>query len=567
MSYLVLARKYRPQTFADVIGQEHITQTLANAIAANRLSHAILLAGPRGTGKTTMARLLAKSMNCERGPTATPCNECENCKAITAGYSADVLEIDGASNNGVDQVRELRENSKYMPAQSRYKIYIIDEVHMLSIAAFNALLKTLEEPPAHVLFFFATTERHKLPVTILSRCQRYDFRRVQPESVARHLAKLCQSENVDIDPACLDMIARESGGSVRDSISLLDQVISTAQGPVDMRHAIMALGITERQNVTDLAGALLNRDAARMLELVAAVYDSGYDLKKLHQDLLEYFRDLLLVKLDQKAELVTGDLNVLREQAKLADTGVLNYYLDALFRAEGALRYAANSRMALETVLLRLMAPPPALSIETLIDKLDDLYRTGITITGDTEKKTAAAELRSAVVADKPQVPPMVTATAAPEPKVAGVYNNEPGSSAPASVPVFRGAATDCLPAVIRYLEDNGFGFTAAAIREAALKSAEGDKVLLEVKGRMAVNRLKSDKYTQALKKAFKAVLGRDVQLEYECAIIEDTSNKESLEARRAREQALVAHPVINDALEIFRGEVTGIDELGPVSK
>lgn len=533
MSYLVLARKYRPQTFADVIGQEHITQTLANAIAANRLSHAILLAGPRGTGKTTMARLLAKSMNCEHGPTATPCNECENCKAITAGYSADVLEIDGASNNGVDQVRELRENSKYMPAQSRYKIYIIDEVHMLSIAAFNALLKTLEEPPAHVLFFFATTERHKLPVTILSRCQRYDFRRVQPESVARHLAKLCQSESVEIDPACLDMIARESGGSVRDSISLLDQVISTAKGPVDMAHAIMALGITERQNVIDLTTALLNRDAAGALELVAAVYDSGYDLKKLHQDLLEYFRDLLLVKLGQSADLVNGDLQVLGEQAKLVDAGALNYCMDALFRAESTMRYATNSRMAFETILLRLTAAPPALSIETLIDKLDGLCRTGITIAGTSEKKTPLAELRSAGIADRPQ-----------------------------PAPVFRGADADCLPAVIRYLDDNGFGFTAAAIKEAALKSVTGDKILLEVKGRAAVGRLKSDKYTQALKKAFKAVLGRDVQLEFECISLEDTSNKESLEVRRAREQALVAHPVINDALEIFRGEVTGIDEI-----
>lgn len=552
MSYLVLARKYRPQTFADVIGQEHITQTLANAIAANRLSHAILLSGPRGTGKTTMARLLAKSMNCERGPTAEPCNECENCKAITAGYSADVLEIDGASNNGVDQVRELRENSKYMPAQSRYKIYIIDEVHMLSIAAFNALLKTLEEPPAHVLFFFATTERHKLPVTILSRCQRYDFRRVQPASVAKHLARLCRAENVEIDPACLDMIARESGGSVRDSISLLDQVVSTAGGPVDMAHALTALGITERQNVIDLTEALLTRNAARMLELVAAIYDSGYDLKKLHQDLLEYFRDLLLVKLGQDANLVAGDYSVLQAQAKPVDAGALNYYLDALFRAEGTMKYAANSRLALETMLLRLMAAPPALSIDTLIDKLDDLCRTGITVSGSAEKKTPAAELRAPIVADKPQLP------------VEAVQNAPSVEQAvtPPAAQVFNGAAVDCLPAVIRFLADNGFGFTAAAIKEAALKSVDDGKVVLEVKGRAAASRLKSDKYTQALKQAFKAVLGRDMRFEFECVTLEDTVNKESLEARCAKEQALVAHPVINDALEIFRGEVTGIDEL-----
>lgn len=549
MSYLVLARKYRPQSFADVIGQEHITQTLANAISANRLSHAILLAGPRGTGKTTMARLLAKAMNCEQGPTATPCNECENCKAITAGYSADVMEIDGASNNGVDQVRELRENSKYMPAQSRYKIYIIDEVHMLSLAAFNALLKTLEEPPAHVLFFFATTERHKLPVTILSRCQRYDFRRVRPESVAQHLALLCEAEKVDIDPACLAMIARESGGSVRDSISLLDQVVSTAKGPVDMAHAVMALGITERRNITDLAEALLTRNVTRALDLVAAVYDSGYDLKKLHQDLQEYFRDLLLIKLNQNGNLITGDLQTLQAQAKLADTGMLNYYLDALFKAESALRYAANSRMALETVLLRLMAQPPALSIDTLIDKLDDLCKTGLSFSDNTEKKTP--------LTDEPQ-----NMTAAAMVKTAG----DDGSAAPVAPGTeFSGNVVECMPAVIRFLEQNDFGFTATAIKEAVLKSVDGGKAVFEIKGRMALERLKSENYNKALKQAFKAVLGYDVQFEYQCTHNGDANGQNGLEERRVKEKALVGHPLINDALEIFKGDVIGIDELKPV--
>lgn len=552
MSYLVLARKYRPQSFADVIGQEHITQTLANAIAANRLSHAILLAGPRGTGKTTMARLLAKSMNCAQGPTAAPCNECENCKAITAGYSADVLEIDGASNNGVDQVRELRENSKYMPAQSRYKVYIIDEVHMLSLAAFNALLKTLEEPPAHVLFFFATTERHKLPVTILSRCQRYDFRRVASESVAKHLAKLCRDEKVDIEPACLDIIARESGGSVRDAISLLDQVISTADGAVDMQHAIMALGITERRNVIDLASALLNHDAAQALELTAAVYDSGYDLKKLHQDLLEYFRDLLLVKLGQNAELIGGDLKILRGQAELADAVTLNYYMDILFRAESTMRYATSSRMAFETLLLRLLATPPTVSIETLIDKLDELSRTGGITNNIGGEQAPAAGLDTIAVTP-----------ASPAASGSAAADTAEALSAPApDRPGFQDADTDCLPAVIRYLEDNGSSLVAAMIKNSELKPLAADKLLLEVKGRGGERLLKSEQYAQALNKAFKAVLGREVAVEYTCVRLENASDKESLEVRRAREQALVTHPVINDALEIFKGEVTGIDEI-----
>lgn len=548
MSYLVLARKYRPQTFADVIGQEHITQTLANAIEAGRLSHAILLSGPRGTGKTTMARLLAKSMNCEHGPTVTPCNQCENCKAITAGYSADVLEIDGASNNGVDQVRELRENSKYMPAQSRYKIYIIDEVHMLSIAAFNALLKTLEEPPAHVLFFFATTERHKLPVTILSRCQRYDFRRVQLADVSAHLGKLCQSEGIEIDPACLDMIARECGGSVRDAVSLLDQVISTAKGPVNMPHAMLALGITERRNILDLAHALLTKNAADVLELIAAIYDSGYDLKKLHQDLLEHFRDLLLVKLQQNADLVTGDLQVLRDQALLADVTALNYYLDALFRAESTIKYASNSRLALETVLLRLLAAPPALSVDTLIHKLDDLCQQGVAMTGyaATEKKTPAAELKAQVVVEDKLHSPALVLPATP----ADV------ASVPSST--FTGDE-NCLPAILNYLEQNNFNFTLAIMKMVRVQ-VNGDKVVINTGSHTAVNRLKTDKYMQALTKAFKDVLGRPMEFEFECTATTDSVGlQEVRNQRKVREQALAAHPLINDALNIFRGTVAGI--------
>ncbi|WP_054701283.1 DNA polymerase III subunit gamma/tau [Desulfosarcina cetonica] len=228
MGYLVLARKYRPQTFDAVVGQQHVTQTLKNAIKAGRVAHAILFSGPRGTGKTTVARILAKAMNCETGPTETPCNHCRSCMDITAGRGVDVFEIDGASNNSVEQVRELRDNSRYMPAHSRFKIYIIDEVHMLSIAAFNALLKTLEEPPAHVMFLFATTEAHKIPITILSRCQRHDLKRIDLAAVVGHMESLCRQESVAISTNNLWRIARESGGSMRDALSLLDQILPAA---------------------------------------------------------------------------------------------------------------------------------------------------------------------------------------------------------------------------------------------------------------------------------------------------------------------------------------------------
>ena len=230
MSYLVLARKYRPQTFEQVIEQAHITRTLTNAISADRVAHAILFAGPRGTGKTTIARILAKAMNCEQGPTPVPCNACRSCDEITGGHGVDVFEIDGASNNSVDQVRELRENIKYMPAHSSFKIYIIDEVHMLSMAAFNALLKTLEEPPAHILFMFATTEPRKIPITILSRCQRHDLRRINLDAISKHMAWICRREGFEIADQSLELIAREAGGSMRDALSLLDQIMTCTRG-------------------------------------------------------------------------------------------------------------------------------------------------------------------------------------------------------------------------------------------------------------------------------------------------------------------------------------------------
>ena len=261
MSYLVLARKYRPQTFEEVIDQDHVNRTLINAIASDRVAHAVLFAGPRGTGKTTVARILAKAMNCHRGPAATPCNRCRSCNDITAGSAVDVFEIDGASNNSVDQVRELRDNVKYMPAQSAYKIYIIDEVHMLSIPAFNALLKTLEEPPAHIKFFFATTEPNKIPITILSRCQRHDFKRIKIESMTTHMQAICEKENFRISPENLAIIARETGGSMRDALSLLDQVITCADGPVDDKQVMDLLGIIDRQMIFEMAAAIFGGDA------------------------------------------------------------------------------------------------------------------------------------------------------------------------------------------------------------------------------------------------------------------------------------------------------------------
>jgi DNA polymerase-3 subunit gamma/tau len=379
MSYLVLARKYRPQTFEQVVQQAHVTRTLANAITSGRVAHAILFAGPRGTGKTTVARILAKAMNCEQGPTPQPCNVCRSCREITAGNAADVYEIDGASNNSVEQVRELRENLQYMPSHSPRKIYIIDEVHMLSLQAFNALLKTLEEPPAHVMFLFATTEPHKIPATILSRCQRHDLRRIDLTAIAAHLQTLCRRQEVVVQPESLGVIAREAGGSMRDALSLLDQVIASADAAdgVDPRKVPEILGVIDRRVLHDLAAAILNRDLSAVLEQLDEIYDRGHDLKKLHGDLLEHFRNLLVAKIgrtpERLIELPGHELAQLQSQVADVPADRLEQVFELLLREEGALKYAAQPKLVLEMAFVRMLQAAPVLPIEALIAKIDHL--------------------------------------------------------------------------------------------------------------------------------------------------------------------------------------------------
>ena len=380
MSYLVLARKYRPQTFEEVVGQAHVTTTLANAVMAGRLAHAILFSGPRGTGKTTVARILAKTINCEKNretPSAVPCNTCRSCMEITAGSAVDVFEIDGASNNSVDQVRELRDNVRYMPAHSPYKIYIIDEVHMLSLAAFNALLKTLEEPPAHVKFMFATTEAHKIPVTILSRCQRHDMRRVDLDVLSAHLDSLCAREGVVVEPKSLALIAQEAGGSVRDSLSLLDQVIGAGTGAVSHEQVLGILGTVDRQNLFDLSAAMLQRNVPTVLSLIDGIYDRGHDLKKLYARITEHFRNLLVVKITKDSgrlvDVTSHEREQMEGQVKNVPALYITQILDLLFAEESRIRFAVQPRFALEMTLIKILQVPPALSIDTLIEKIDQL--------------------------------------------------------------------------------------------------------------------------------------------------------------------------------------------------
>ncbi len=356
--YTVLARRYRPQQFGDLVGQEPIAQVLKNAIEGQRVAHAYLFTGARGVGKTSTARILAKCLNCVKGPTITPCGECDMCRAIAVGEDVDVLEIDGASNNGVEQVRELRQNVNFRPSRSRYKIYIIDEVHMLSTAAFNALLKTLEEPPAHVKFIFATTEVTKIPVTILSRCQRFDFAGIGLERIVERLRQIVASEHMEADDEALYLIARRAGGSMRDAQSLLDQLLSFGSERLSAEQVNQLLGTANEERIVALASAVLEKDAAPALDLVGALVDQGLQLGELLDQLIEYWRDLMIVQCtgqEAQALSVTGqNRQVVKQQAGRLKPDTVLAGLDILVAARSRLRNTSQGRVLIEMALVRL---------------------------------------------------------------------------------------------------------------------------------------------------------------------------------------------------------------------
>ena len=374
MSYLVLARKWRPQTFSDLVGQEHVSQTLKNAIDGGRVAHAFLFTGARGVGKTSSARILAKALNCESGLSVEPCNTCSTCLEITEGNSVDVFEIDGASNTGVDDIRELRDNIKYLPSRSRYKIFIIDEVHMLTTNAFNALLKTLEEPPAHVKFIFATTEPHKVPITILSRCQRFDFKRIALPRIVARLRYIVDQEGVTVSDEALTIVARKGDGSMRDSLSTLDQVLAFCGESVADADVTGLLGVVDRRLVLDAARAVFEGDLRGVLELVAQVDSFGYSMRQFCQELIDLFRSVAIVQAVGDAagllDLSEAELAELAVLAKKQNPGELQRYLTLLLKAEGEMAHASFPRLILEMALMKMATLRPAIPVQDLLQRI-----------------------------------------------------------------------------------------------------------------------------------------------------------------------------------------------------
>ena len=555
MSYLVFARKYRPQTFDTVTGQEHVTRTLTNAILAGRVAHAVLFSGPRGTGKTTVARILAKAMNCINGPTPDPCNVCRSCTEITLGNSVDVLEIDGASNNGVENVRDLRDNVKYKPAYSKYKIYIIDEVHMLSTPAFNALLKTLEEPPSHVMFFFATTEPHKIPVTILSRCQRHDFKRISLDLITGQMASICGKEDVAVSEESLLSIARGAGGSMRDALSLLDLVLSCSDGPATDENLRNILGIVDRRIIFKISEAILRSDINVLLDSLDDLYENGHNIKELYSDIMEHFRNLLVVKMDKNVNklinLPSHEIDLMKEQVKDVPSTFLNQIFDLLYREEPAVRFSPNPKLSLEMVFFSMFQIKPALPIDFLIEKIEEL-RQKI----PSARRNKISEKRTVYGKDENEYLKTGISEKAVDP-----YEKE-GYGAGAKEPQTANALEDSndfikiwekLFAVISEKHPS----LAANMTKCSIRTIAGNRLEIEVNGNgFNLSRIKNSKNMEILKKVCRELFGKKMEI-----VLEEKKTAEGETATKKTESSQLINdalnnPLVTDAVEIFQGRV-----------
>jgi DNA polymerase III subunit gamma/tau len=379
MSYIVLSRKYRPKSFSEIVGQEHIVNTLVNAIQTNRVAHAYLFAGPRGVGKTSMARILSKALNCQKGPSDTPCNKCSTCNSIRNGNDIDVLEIDGASNRGIDEIRSIRQNVGYVPAISRYKIYIIDEVHMLTKEAFNAILKTLEEPPGHVKFIFATTSPNRVPDTVQSRCQRFDFKNISVPDISNRLAQICKTENILVEDGVLQAIAKYAMGGLRDSESTLDQLTSFCREKITLRDIYDVLGVVSEGKIASLINSFIDKNPELAVKFFHEITETGKDVDGFINQLLSYIRDLLLVSVCSKGsglmETISRDINLLQKQASRFSPDTLMYMIQLISETKSKVKDLLQQKILLEVVFIKLATMEDLKPLGTVLDRIEDIKR------------------------------------------------------------------------------------------------------------------------------------------------------------------------------------------------
>lgn len=489
MSYTALYRKFRPGGFEEVKGQDHISKTLQNQIKAERIGHAYLFCGTRGTGKTSVAKIFAKAVNCEHPVDGSPCGECEMCKAIAAGTSMNVIEIDAASNNGVDNIREIREEVAYRPTEGRYKVYIIDEVHMLSIGAFNALLKTLEEPPEYVIFILATTEAHKIPITILSRCQRYDFKRISIDTIAARLMELMGKEEIEVEEKAIRYIAKAADGSMRDALSLLDQCIAFYLGQkLTYDHVLEVLGAVDTEVFSRLLRNILKKDIASVLKTLEELIMQGRELGQLSTDFTWYLRNLLLAKSSDNMEDVldvsTENLMQLKEEAQMIEYDMLLRYIRIFSELSNQLKYATQKRVLLEVALIKLCKPEMEVSTDTLLDRIRAV-----------EEQVSKREV---VYAQQP-----VQMQAAPaEPKVKQELPKALKEDVKAVVQNFRMIANQTTGTLKVYL------------KQARLSVGERDQLLIVFPDDLAADFVGRDVYKQEIQQLIEEKIGKTVEIE-----------------------------------------------------
>ena len=622
MDYQVSARKYRPGTFDDVIGQSHVVQTLMNSIATKRIAHAFLFSGTRGVGKTTVARILAKALNCEQGPTGTPCNACANCQEITQGTSVDVVEIDGASNTSVDDVREIRENVKFTPFRGQYRVYIIDEVHMLSNSAFNALLKTLEEPPSHVVFIFATTEIHKIPATILSRCQHYNFRRISKAEIVQRLRHVADQDGLTIEDRSLMALARASEGSMRDGLSLLDQIIAFGGNTIRHEDLEALLGAVPQERIRAMVEAVIQQDSAKALQVIAALLDQGHDVRAYCADLVEYVRNMLVAavvpsgpELRSLIEATEEDLTQLARDAERFTVEQLQELFRMYAAAEDSLRVSAHPRFVLETAavratrLLRTAEVQPASSrlavqpekpaadrrvvTQTPAQTQDKatpspapvVKTTGVKVSQDNVAKTSAAggsTPKAPSVAPPREVaaPPARTPAVAPSAPVV-----PPASAAPVQQ---EPKATSAAEASAAAVEVNWEQFQEAVstnhpniapfLEMGRLVKIEGGLITLGFAKQATTARsmLEKEDNLQALAALGESLYGCAVRIRIVEVAEQDPGaapTMKQIRVAKEQEQRLIltqqakAHPLVKQALEMFGGELAEVRTTAPAQE
>ena len=498
MSYTALYRKYRPQEFEDVKGQEHIVTTLKNQIEAGRIGHAYLFCGTRGTGKTTVAKIFAKAVNCETPRNGSPCGQCSVCKAIAAGNSLNVVEIDAASNNGVDNIREIRDEVTYAPTEGKYKVYIIDEVHMLSIGAFNALLKTLEEPPSYVIFILATTEAYKIPITILSRCQRYDFHRISTDIISSRLQELIQQEQGEAEEKALRYIAKSSDGAMRDALSLLDQCMAFYMGQkLTYEHVLNVLGAVDTERFSNLFRAVLANDIVNAMQQIENLVSEGRDLGQFVNDFIWYLRNLLLLQssddMEKILDISSENLSLLKEESKMADGIVLMRYIRVCSELSNQVKYSSQKRILIEIAIIKLCRPAMEEDYVSIVDRISQLEKqveNGITVQVSTGQDHVARHQASE---DTQQIP------------------------------VLKPKLSKAVPSDIKEVVQNWQSITAQMpgmirtyIRKAHLSMGADDQLLIVLDDPIGGEMLSREETRQDITEIISSAVGKEVQIQIE---------------------------------------------------